>query len=1057
MPVPRPLTTAPVPAISGTGRCEISIRIGLALALLNLLSGLLSGTVLSAEEIEYHRDVRPILADKCFACHGPDQGNRQAGLRLDQSEGGYASLESDPSQVAIRPGHPQESQILIRMTASDPDLRMPPPSSNLSLTSRQIDIIRRWIEQGAVYQPHWAFLSPKKSSLPTLPDDHWSRNEVDRFVFRRMKEYGLHPNPPASREHLLRRVTFDLTGLPPTLDEIDAFLADDSPIAFERVVDRLLASPRSGERMAADWLDVARYSDSYGFQVDFGRFVWPWRDWVIRAFNRDLPYDQFVTEQLAGDLLPSATQEQILATTFCRLHPQEAEGGSIPEEYRVGYVADRLQTFSTAFMGMTFECCKCHDHKYDPFSQQEYYQLASFFDNIDEAGLYSYFTSAIPTPTLLLADPDTQRTLNEQSRRIAQKGLQLQQLADVRNEAFLKWLQDQPEIPGKLSGELVHLDFEEVKAPHRSVPGVVGEGIELTGDDELPLEVGNFHRYEPFSVSLWMKTPDVKERAVIFHRSRAWTDAGSRGYELLLDEGRLSAALIHFDPGNSLRIRTKTPLPVGEWQHVVLTYDGSSQAAGLTLCLNGQPAEVEIIRDALTKEITGGGGDHITIGARFRDRGFARGQLDEFRVFSRELTAIEVSQLYDGKSLNEAFAHRDTHSKEKQADNPLRRFYLRTVDGSYRQLQQELLDARRTNAEFIETIPEIMVMREMTAERQTYLLTRGEYNLHGAPVESGTPAVLSLFPDDLPRNRLGLARWLTAPDHPLTARVAVNRCWQMIFGVGLVRTTEDLGNQGELPSHPELLDWLARDFMEQGWSQKKLLKKLVMSAAYQQSAQISPQKLQLDPENRWLSRSTSERFTAEMLRDNALAVSGLLVENLGGPPAKPYEVEVAFKPMTRDTGSGLYRRSLYTYWNRTGPAPVMMALDAAKRDVCQVRRERTLSPLQPLVLLNGPQFVEAARLLAERSLRRHLENPDEALEEMFRLATSRRPSPEELTVLQDLYRQHVKDFTSHPDQAEQLLKIGETPRNAALPTPQLAAMAGVANLLLNYDECVFRR
>lgn len=1017
---------------------------------------------LRAQEIEYHRDVRPILADKCFACHGPDSGTRAAGLRLDSPEGGYASLESDSARVAIRPGDPEQSEIILRMTSRDPDVRMPPPSSNLSLTPRQIDIIRRWIKQGAVYQPHWAFLSPRKQTLPIGPEDRWGRNEVDHFVLRKMKEHGLQPNPPASREHLIRRVSFDLTGLPPTLQEIDAFVADASPDAFERVVDRLLASPRFGERMASEWLDVARYSDSYGFQVDFGRFVWPWRDWVIRAFNQDLPYDQFMTEQLAGDLLPGATQDQILATTFCRLHPQEAEGGSIPEEYRVGYVSDRLQTFSTAFLGMTFECCKCHDHKYDPFSQREYFQLASFFDNIDEAGLYSYFTAAVPTPTLLLADTDARQQLTAQAAQIQQRERALQQQAAGADAAFLTWLQGKLEFPDTLPGELAHLDFEEVKEPHRSVPGVVGKGVELTGDDGLPLSLGNFHRYEPFSISLWMNTPDLQERAVVFHRSRAWTDAGSRGYELLLDEGHLNAALVHFDPGNSLRIRTKSLLPTNCWQHVVLTYDGSSRASGLNLFVNGQRAEVDVIRDVLTKEITGGGGDNITIGARFRDRGFARGQVDEFRVFSRELTLIEVAQLHDGRSLKEALARTNISPPSNDVERlsqseQLRDFFLRTSDENDRRLQQALTESRQQAAEFVETIPEIMVMREMPTERQTYLLTRGEYTLRADPVDSRTPAILPRFPESLPRNRLGLARWMSHPDHPLTARVAVNRYWQMVFGVGLVRTTEDLGNQGEWPSHPELLDWLARDFIEQGWGIKALLKKFVMSATYQQSARVSGEKNRLDPENRWLSRSASERFPAEMLRDNALAVSGLLVNELGGAPAKPYEVEVAFKPMSRDKGAGLYRRSLYTYWNRTGPAPVMMTLDAAKRDVCQVRRERTLSPLQPLVLLNSPQFVEAARMLAERSLRTHPDNPDAALIDMFRQTTSCPPATPELRVIRNLYHQHVQDFSAHPEQAAALLSVGDASYDASLPPAQLAALAGVANLLLNSDECVFRR
>lgn len=1022
---------------------------------LSLLAvGLIGSVSCFAENVEYNRDIRPILADKCFACHGPDQGTRQAELRLDTAAGATAVLSSDEKLVAVKPHDPDHSELFLRISTHDPDLKMPPADSNLTLTPEQIELLRKWIEQGAVYQSHWAFLAPQKSPVPVTLADPWSRNEIDAFVLRRMRDHELTPNPPAIREHLIRRVTFDLTGLPPTLAEIDAFLQDQSPEAFEHVVDRLLASTRFGERMASEWLDVARYSDTYGFQVDHGRFVWPWRDWVIRAFNSNLPFDQFMTQQLAGDLLPGATQDQILATTFCRLHPQEAEGGSVPEEYRVGYVSDRLQTFSTAFLGLTVECCKCHDHKYDPLSQREYFELASFFDNIDEAGLYSFFTNSIPTPTLLLTDDVSRQRMADQAQAIHDREQALQALPASRTGAFQAWRKSNPVAPAQLPGEVAYLDFEKVNAPNQQVPGPVGHAVELTGDDAVPLKVGNFHRYEPFSVSLWMNTPDRKKRAVIFHRSRAWTDAGSRGYELLLDEGHLSAALVHFDPGNSLRVRSTAPFPLESWHHVTLTYDGSSRAAGLHLYLDGAPLEVEVIRDQLTKEITGGGGDNITIGERFRDQGFSHGKVDEFRVFSRELVALEVAQLHQGHALQDAFT---TTPQADVAQDPLWSYYLHTADTEMQSAMTALQESRREAAEFIETVPEIMVMREQPEPTQTYLLTRGEYTLRADPVSSNTPAALPPLPENIPRDRLALARWMASPDHPLTARVAVNRYWQLLFGTGLVRTTEDMGNQGEWPSHPALLDWLSRDFIEHGWDIKRLLKQMVLSSTYQQSALVSAEKEAKDPANKWLSRAYSDRFTAEMLRDNALAISGLLVDKIGGPPVKPYEVEVAFKPLPRDHGEGLYRRSLYTYWSRTGPAPVMMALDAAKRDVCQVRRERTLSPLQPLVLLNGPQFVEAARKLAERTLISHPDDVDAVLTDLFRWTTSRHPVTVELQVIRTLYDQHLADFRAHPEQAQAFLAVGDAPHQAGLDQPQLAAFAGVANLLLNYDECVFRR
>ncbi|SFI44615.1 DUF1553 domain-containing protein [Planctomicrobium piriforme] len=995
------------------------------------------------KHVEYNRDIRPILADKCFVCHGPDKGNRQAELRLDTPEGAFAALASDASLKGILPGDPAHSAVYQRITSTDDAERMPPPDSNLQLTAQQVDLMRQWITQGAAYQPHWAFLAPRKSNPPTTTGQPWGRNDIDPFVLARMREHGLEPNPPASREQLIRRVTFDLTGLPPTLEEIDAFLNDASPQAYEKVVDRLLASDRFGERMAAEWLDVARYSDTYGFQVDRDRFVWPWRDWVIRAFNRDLPYDQFITQQLAGDLLPNATQEEILATTFCRLHPQEAEGGSIPEEYRVGYVADRIQTVSTAMLGMTLECCRCHDHKYDPLSQKEYFELFAFFDDIDESGLYSYFTPAIPTPTLLLTDPQSEQKLKAARDEIEKREQALVACRNEQQAAFEDWRKEFTALPEALPGQIAHLPFDQVAAPNQTVPGKVGTASSLTGDDAINTEVGNFHCYEPFSVSLWMNAPNHKERAVVFHRSRAWTDAGSRGYELLIEDGKLSAALIHFDPGNSLRVRTKTDFPLNAWQHVAVTYDGSSRASGLQIFINGQPADVEIVRDQLTKDITGGGGDNIAIGERFRDHGFTHGLVDEFRVFARELTPIEIQSLSLAPKSNEP--------------DLLFEYFLKTQSAEYQNRLSALRDARRAESEMIESIPEIMVMHDMPSPKQAYRLERGDYFARAEEVFAGTPAVFPDLPKDAPQNRLGFARWLTSPDHPLTARVAVNRYWQMLFGSGLVRTTEDLGNQGEWPSHPELLDTLSRRWMEAGWSVKWLLKQMVMSDTYCQSAIVSPEKEAADPANRWLTRAASYRLTAEMLRDNALAASGLLVDKIGGPPAKPYEVEVAFKPLPRDTGEGLYRRSLYTFWSRTGPAPVMMALDAAKRDVCQVRRERTLSPLQPLVLLNGPQFVEAARMLAERVLKTHPDDPQASLIDLFRWTTSRRPTDQELAILKRLYDEHLADFQAHPDQAVAFLSVGDHPRDEKLDQASLAALSGVANMLLNFDECVFRR
>ena len=1041
---------------------------------------------------DFNRDVRPILSNNCFHCHGPDKEARQAELRLDNAK--------DAARVLGKTG-----DLLKRITSKDADTQMPPPASKLSLSKSEIETLKSWVNSGAKYDRHWAFLPVKRPKPPVVKNAKRVANDIDRFILTRLEQHKLTLSPRASRETLIRRVTFDLTGLPPTLEEIDAFVNDKSPKAYEKLVDRLLKSSAYGERMAAVWLDVARYSDTYGYQVDRDRFVWPWRDWVVKAFNRNMPYDQFVTWQLAGDLLnenpkfqiPNSNdaftrEDRVLATTFNRLHPQKVEGGSVPEEFRVEYVADRTHTFATAFLGLTMECCRCHDHKFDPISQKEYYSLYAFFNNIDEAGLYSYFTPSIPTPTLWLTDDATKKRITAARRKIDDEVRTLRSIPKSRTTQFEAWLNqkrrasrrkpdDSSRKRGALPPPIAHLDFQSTNiGGNKRVPGKVGQAVQLTGDDAVGLRVGNFTRYQPFSVSLWMKTPKKFKRAVVFHRSRAWTDAGSRGYELLIEEGKLSFALIHFYPGNAIRIRTKKAIPLNEWQHVTVTYDGSSQAGGQRIWLNGKPAEVDIVKDKLRKNITGGGGNNIAIGARFRDQGFTNGVVDEFKVFNRELTPLEAAQMYDGHSLVDALRESPKRlSKKKRA--ALYLFYLSNFDEQYGKQLATVRAARQQLSKLTDGLKEIMVMREMRKRRPTYLLKRGEYNKPADRVTPTTPAAFPAMRDGLPKNRLGLARWLTDPNNPLTARVAVNRFWQMLFGQGLVRTPEDFGSQGHPPTHPKLLDWLASEFTTKtpplakggprgvAWDVKRLLKLIVMSETYRQasankarrshpagSARAQPGGFE-DGENKLLSRFPRQRLSAEMLRDNALAVSGLLVRKIGGPPVRPYEVEASFKPVKRNRGEGLYRRSLYTYWKRTAPAPVMMVLDASKRDVCRVKREQTSSPLQPLVMLNGPQFAEASRVTAQRLIQKHGDKTEAILVDLFRLLTSRRPSKRELSIVRNLYESQLTAFQKSPAKATAYLTTGDAKRDPKIPATRLAALAVVANTLLNYDGCVMKR
>jgi hypothetical protein len=729
-------------------------------------------------------------------------------------------------------------------------------------------------------------------------------------------------------------------------------------------------------------------------------------------------------------------------------------------------------------LGLTLECARCHDHKYDPVTQVEYYQLASFFDNIDECGLYSHFTNATPTPTLLLTTPEQQQRIDDLHSRIGEAEAQLAEIAATRRDAFQKWLDGEPTeaaVPGlvgdysfdAIEGNKV-VNGADPKQPGNlgdnpvAVPGKLGNGLRLSGENNVTFAVGGgFTRNDPFSIALWLNTPDVKERAVIYHRSRAWTDAGSRGYQLLLEDGCLSASLIHFWPGNAIRIRAKKPVPVGEWVHVTLTYDGSSRANGLQLYINGRLADCNVVRDNLYKNITGGGANQLTIGQRFRDKGFKNGLVDEFKVFHRGLTAVEAAHVYDGQALKAVLATEQPQRKPQQTEL-LYAYYLSNFDGQYRGQLAKLKQLRTERSQAVDPVAEIMVMQEMADPRPTYLLKRGAYDAPTERVSPDTPASLPSLDEEWPRNRLGLARWLTDPQHPLAARVAVNRFWQALFGGGLVATPEDLGSQGQLPSHPELLDWLAKSFVDSGWDVKALLKQIVMSATYRQSSSAPAELWALDPQNVLLARGPRHRLPAEMIRDNALAASGLLVDKLGGSPVKPYQPaglwkEKSGKTYNREAGEGSHRRSLYTYWKRTSPPPAMMTLDAAKRDVCVVKRQTTATPLQALVLLNDPQYVEAARALAQKVIRDGGEEWDGRIARALRTLTGRRPTPKETALLRSLFEEQVKVFQADAAQANELLGVGDHARDKQLPPAELAAASVVVLTLMNYDECVTKR
>lgn len=1030
----------------------------------------------AAGKVDYNFHIRPLLADRCFVCHGPDANKRKAKLRLDLPESAFG-------KGVLVPGKPDESPVVQRITAADVHERMPPAKSNLTLNQDEIALIRRWIAEGAEYKPHWAFLPlPDSVPLPPVSDPRWPAGPPDHFILARLDGEGLRPAPPAGKEDWVRRVTFDLTGLPPAPADVDAFLADDTPQAFETVVNRLLASPRFGERLALDWLDVARYADSFGYHTDSDSHVWPWRDWVIRAFNQNLPFDRFLTWQLAGDLLHGPTRQQRLATAFCRLNRMTNEGGSIPEEFRNEYVSDRVHTLGTAVLGLTLECCRCHDHKFDPVTMKDYYALGAFFNSIDESGVYEN-SRYRPTPTLLLPTPEQERDLAAQAHEVARLEARLRALKGERESAFRDWLARAdltPDVPG-LAGHypldrlgekdrlenLADAKTPGVTAPANTLsPGRFGQALRFTGDDPayFPKVAGSLERTHPFTVAFWLQTPQAPKQGVVFHR-QGGHDTGFHGTELAFDDGRLCFAMVRFWPGNAMAVRTEDVLPVREWVHVAVSYDASGTAAGLRIYLNGRPAAVKVVRDSLFKNLEAGssgrpplGGDSgLLFGERTRSVGLKGGLLDELQVFSRTLTAIEVAQVHDGRSLAEALDRKD--------EAALRPYYFAALDAETVKAREEVRQARERLFATQTGVFEVVTMAELPKPRPAYLLARGNYDApKDKPVGRETPAVLAPFPSGAPRDRLGLAHWLTEPHHPLTARVAVNRYWQLFFGRGIVATAENFGSQGSLPTHPELLDWLARDFIASGWDVKRLCKLIVLSSTYRQRSAATPQMRERDPDNLLLARGPSRRLSAEMLRDAALASGGLLVERLGGPPTRPHQPPGLWKGQNPflpeyvpDKGEGLYRRSLYTFWRRTSPPPNMLAFDAPSREVCVVRRQPTSTPLQPLVLLNDPQFVEAARALGDRLVRAGGATPEERLAFAFRVAATRGPTDRELRLLTDLYREQLELFRRDPAAAERFLKASDRPAADGLDPVELAAAAATATALLNLDAFLTTR
>jgi hypothetical protein len=1037
-------------------------------------------------DLDYNLHVKPILSDKCFACHGPDKAKQKAGLRLDTPGAAYARLEENPGKVAIRKGSLQGSEVFHRILSSDPEYRMPSPESHLSLSDREKAVLIRWIQEGAEYQPHWAFVAPKKHKIPAVKRKGWAKNPIDNFVLHELEKEKLQPTPEASKEVLLRRLSLDLTGLPPTLAEIDAFLRDKSPDAYEKQVNRLLQSPHYGEKMAVDWLDLARFADSHGYTVDRLRDMSPYRDWVIQAFNRNQPYDQFILWQLAGDLLPKPTREMLIATAFNRNHPQNTEGGIIEEEFQTEYVMDRTNTFGDAFLGLSLGCARCHDHKYDPLSQQNYYEIFSFFNNVKEAGQISW-DDELPTPTLLLPTPKQEEILRFINRSIVEQEQKIAQLAAQTEPDFQQWLQKKQyqvlakeKIPqtglqayytfdgSTLNNQLKPTQAGMIKRETgmtgdlpQFVEAPTGKALALDGDVYLDLgEVGVFRKCDPFSVGIKVKIPKALKEGVIFHKSSAERLYNFRGFHVYLKNDRLEINMAHTAPSNAITRVSKQVVPRERWIQLTLTYDGSAQAKGFKLYLDGQEWPMETTMDQLYKDILFKFNPQpgLQIGAWWRGLGFKGGQVDEISVYERSLTPFEVAVLAQKESWQNLAKKTPAQlsSAEKLA---LQAYFQSAVSPVWQSARQELRNRRRSLADSSEHISEIMVMQEMPQPKKTFLLERGSYEHPGKRVYPNTPTAVLAWPKHLPKNRLGLAQWLCQPEHPLTARVAVNRFWQNYFGTGLVKTSEDFGNQGELPSHPQLLDWLALRFIESGWDVKALQKLIVLSATYRQDSKPSPALRERDPENRLLARGPANRLSAEMIRDNALLASGLLNPKIGGKSVKPYQPaglwEINSANYEADTSDAVYRRSLYILIKRSVTHPTLATFDAGSRSYCVVRRQKTNTPLQALVTLNDPTFLEASKVLGEKMAK--IGDAQKAIATAYRKLTGLRPSSAELALLLRLQREQAEKFQQQPQKAKGWLNTGLYKIDPALDPANLAAYAVVANTILNSDASLTKR
>jgi len=1070
----------------------------------------------AAKKVDFNRDIRPILSDTCFKCHGPDAQQRMANLRLDETEGLF--VDRGGYRIIV-PGDAVKSKLYEKISSTDDAVRMPPVYSGRTLTPKQIELFKEWIDQGAKWDTLWSFVPPKRPAVPEVKDKAWTRNPIDNFVLARLEAEGLKPSPEADRATLLRRVYFDLTGLPPTPAEIDAFIADRSPDAYEKRVDQLLASAHYGERMAMPWLDMARYADTHGYHIDSLRDMWVWRDCVIKAFNQNMPYDQFTIDQIAGDLLPNATMDQKIASGFNRNHMITLEGGAIPEEYHVEYVVDRVSTTSTAFLGLTMGCARCHDHKYDPIKQTDFYRFFAFFNTVPERGLDGFTGNAVPV--LPMPSHGQQEQLDQVKAQIASTlaSLPEKEILAQRNEWQKSALASLPEPTRQglvayypLDADLKdasgsHLDGKPVRGEVVYEEGSVAKGADFSPETQVSFgNAGDFTRAQPFSLGFWARPSGVVPVTVIEKRAAGehW-----QGWEISDDtptyfgyQKRVAHIILRLAnrwPDDAIEVQTKDPVKLESLRHLLIEYDGSGKAAGFSFYVDGKRMETAVLKDQLRGDF------RTTAPLQIGDKSVgttSEGIVDDLRVYNRRLSDAEVEYLairlptrallmaLDGRpapeiaslqpekppeevQIGEEEKAQTKEEREKELEDRrqtrLTEYFLKyAAPEKERQLYAQLRDLRTERTKLEDAIPTVMIMAEMQKPRDSYVLGRGQYDNHKEKVTPGVPAFLPPMAPGLPMNRLGLAKWIVDPGNPLTARVAVNHFWQEDFGIGLVKTSEDFGSQGEQPSHPHLLDWLATEFVRTGWNVKAMQRLIVTSSTYRQASEATPELEERDPENRLLARGPRFRLPAEEIRDNALAASGLLDDRIGGPSVYPYQPKGLWEEMsfgsgfsgqtyTESTGRDLYRRSMYTIWKRTVPPAALSTFDAPDREKCTARRSVTNTPLQALVLLNDPTYVEAARFLAARALTQGGKTDTGRINLAFRLATGRIPNAQERAVLEEAMQEALADYRQHGNEATALLAVGASRCNPQLDPKELAAWTTVASMILNLDETITKQ